>query len=198
MFRKGFAKEGHHLRTVLRWTCRGEESGSITCAAIMDKPGEERLELSYTRGSGQDRKDIEQTVHLCFTVPQYGGKRWWMECPFQHIRVAKLYLPPGGDRFASRQAWRLGYHIQRVAKNERACERLFELQKKLGGHQGLGGYPIRPKGMWRRTYERHLQRYWRLEEAAEAEFSLGLAQIQSRIKTSQFGVTRSRKRQGRK
>lgn len=195
MFRVGFAREGEHKRGTLHWSVRGEEVASISYEAIMHEPGEERLILSYSRGSGEDREQVEQTVHLCYTVPQFGGKRWWMICPFRHIRVAKLYYPPGGDRFASRQAWRLGYHIQRIAKNELACERLFTLQKKLGGHQGLGAFPVRPKGMWRRTWERHLKRYWQLEEAAEVEFSLGLAQIQGRINASQFSVTRSRKRQ---
>ena len=148
----------------------------------MHEPGSERLELSYTRGSGENREQVRQTVRLCYTVPHYGGKRWWMICPFKGIRVGKLYLPPGGDRFASRQAWRLGYHIQRVAKNERVFERLFALQKKLGAHQGLGAYPVRPKGMWRRTYKRHLERYWQLEEAAEAVFPIGLADIFDHVK----------------
>ena len=177
MFRSGFAREGEHRTGTLRWTRRGQDAGSISYEAIMHEPGEERLELSYTRGSGDDREQVRQTVRLCYTVPQYGGKRWWMICPFRHDRVAKLYLPPGGDRFASRQAWRLGYYSQRVAKNERVFERLFALQKKLGGHQGLGAYPVRPKGMWRRTYKRHLERYWQLDEAAEAVFPLGLADI---------------------
>lgn len=183
MFRRGFAKDGEHRRGTLSWSRRGEEVASISYQSIMDEPGEERLELSYWRGSGDDREHVEQTVYLCYTVPQYGGKRWWMLCPFSHIRVAKLYYPPGGDRFASRHAWRLGYYIQRVAKNERACERLFALQKKLGCDQGLGAFPRRPKGMWRRTYERHMNQFWELEEAAEAEFPIGLADILSRVKT---------------
>lgn len=182
MFRSGDAKEGKHRAGTLRWTCRGQESGSINYEAIMHEPGSERLELSYTRGSGENREQVRQTVRLCYTVPHYGGKRWWMICPFKGIRVGKLYLPPGGDRFASRQAWRLGYHIQRVAKNERVFERLFALQKKLGAHQGLGAYPVRPKGMWRRTYKRHLERYWQLEEAAEAVFPIGLADIFDHVK----------------
>lgn len=180
MFRSGFAKEGQHRTGTLHWTCRGQESGSISYDAIMHEPGKERLELSYWIGSGKDREHVRQTVQLCYTVPQFGGKRWWMLCPLKGIRVGKLYLPSGGGRFASRKAWRLGYYIQRVAKNQMACERLFALQKKLGCDQGLGAFPSRPKGMWRRTYKRHMERYWQLEEAAEAEFPLGLADIVNR------------------
>ena len=123
----------------------------------MDTPGDERLELSYTRGRGDKREQVKQSVRLCFTRPNYGGKRWWMVCPYRGLRVGKLYLPPNGDRFASRQAWRLGYHIQRVAKHDRAFERLFRLQAKLKGVQGVGAFLRRPKGMWRRTYERHME-----------------------------------------
>ena len=170
MFRSGFACDGAYRAGSIRWTCRGEPSGAISYQAIMMEPGAERLELSYTRGNGADAEQVRQTVRLCFTTPNYGGKRWWMICPFRHIRVGKLYLPAGGDRFASRQAWRLGYQCQREAARDRPLERLFRLQKKLGCDRGLGAFPSRPKGMWQRTYERHLAQYWELEDAANREF----------------------------
>jgi hypothetical protein len=182
MLRTGRAREGAWLSGNLSWSCRGEPSGSIGYQAIMHEVGEERLELSYTRGSGDDRERVQQTVRLCHTVPHYGGKRWWMICPYRHIRVGKLYLPPGGDRFASRQAWRLGYHIQRVGPLDKAGERLFRFQRKLGCEQGLGAFPRRPKGMWHRTWERHLERFWELEEAADAELAIGMARILGRYR----------------
>jgi hypothetical protein len=182
MIRTGRAREGAWLSGSLSWSRGGEPSGSIGYQAIMHEPGHERLELSYTRGEGDGAEQVKQTVRLCFTRPNYGGKRWWMICPYRGIRVGKLYLPPGGDRFASRQAWRLGYHIQRVAQHDRAGERLFRFQRKLGGDQGLGAFPRRPKGMWQRTWERHLERYWELEEAADAELAIGMARILGRYR----------------
>lgn len=182
MMRTGRAKDGAAIWGSLSWSRGGEHSGSIGYRAIMDTPGEERLELSYTRGKGDEAEQVKQTVRLCSTRPNYGGKRWWMICPYRGIRVGKLYLPPGGDRFASRQAWRLGYHIQRVGKHDRASERLFRLQRKLNCDLGLGAFPKRPRGMWHRTYERHLQRYWALEEAADAELAIGLAKIWARCR----------------
>ena len=86
-----------------------------------------------------------------------------MICPYQHIRVAKLYKPGSGDRFASRKAWRLGYHIQRITPADQTFERLFALQKKLGGERGWGAGLPRPKGMWQRTYERHHEHYEELD-----------------------------------
>lgn len=169
MLRTGRAKEGQHISGSLHWSCGGEPSGSISYQAIMHEPGLERLELFYTRGSGDQREQVRQTVRLCFTVPHYGGKRWWMQCPYGNIRVGKLYLPTGGDRFASRRAWGLGYQCQRDAARDRPFERLFRLQKKLGCDQGWEAGLIRPKGMWRRTFDQHMERYWALDAECAAE-----------------------------
>ena len=177
MLRTGRAREGAWLSGSLNWTCGGQPSGSIGYQAIMDDPGEERLALSYTRGSGDDREQVRQTVRLCFTVPNYGGKRWWMICPFRHIRVGKLYLPPGGDRFASRQAWRLGYQCQRDAARDRPFERLFRLQRKLGSYQGWEAGLQRPKGMWQRTFDRHMGRYWELDAECAVEMAAMLGRL---------------------
>ena len=180
MMRNGHAKEGCCKAGALHWSCGGRPSGSISYTAIMDEPGAERLELSYTRGEGSDRENVRQTVRLTFTRPNYGGKRWWMICPYQHIRAAKLYKPGSGDRFASRQAWRLGYQIQRVAHEDRSREALFSLQAKLGCARGIDNWPRRPKGMWRRTWERHFERLIELEERANDDFTVAAARIISR------------------
>lgn len=177
MMRTGRVQEGNLAWGSLSWSCGGRPSGSIGYRADMSVPGEERLELTYTRGSGDDREDVRQTVRLCYTAPHYGGKRWWMICPFRHIRVGKLYLPPGGDRFASRQAWRLGYQSQRDAPRDRPHERLFKLQRKLGCEQGVGNWPMRPKGMWQRTFDRHMERFWELDEQCEMELALLLQKL---------------------
>lgn len=180
IFRSGHAREGEYREGSIQWTCRGKPCGSIGFEAIMTDPGAERLELSYSRDNGNVAEQVRQTVQLCFTVPHYGGKRWWMLCPFRNVRVGKLYLPPGGDRFASRLAWRLGYECQRDAARYRPFERLFRLQQKLGCERALGSFPSRPKGMWQRTYNRHVEKFRELEQAANIEFlafgeSLGTA-----------------------
>lgn len=169
MLRTGRAKDGGWRAGSLSWSRGGEPSGSIGYSAVMDQPGEERLELSYTRGSGEAAEQVSQTVRLCCTTPNYGGKRWWMICPYRGIRVGKLYLPPGGDRFASRRAWRLGYQSQRVTRRDAATERLFRLQRKLGCERGVDNWPTRPKGMWRRTFDAHMARFEELDAAVAAE-----------------------------
>ena len=143
----------------------------------MSEPGRERIELTYSNTRQGERKDVRQTVHLTHTVPNYGGKRWWMLCPVSGRRVGKLYLPPGGDIFASRQAWRLGYQCQRDAARDRPFERLFRLQRKLGCKQGWEQPIFKPKGMWERTWQRHLAEYWKLDEQCAIEMATVMARL---------------------
>ena len=172
MMRNGKAAAGQYRTGSLAWTCRGEPSGNISYTCDMRDPGDAWMELRFTvttRSTGEKR-DYVQRVPLSFTIPPFGGKRWWMHCPVNGSRAGILYCPRGADTFASRKAWRLGYHSQRVSTSDTVFERLFTLQSKLGGEQGWGaGLRRRPKGMWHRTYERHFERFLELDDACNRE-----------------------------
>jgi hypothetical protein len=140
-------------------------SGSIGYRADMIDPDDGRLELFYNYREGGVNTVAKQHVHLVSTTPNFGGRRWWMICPERHARVGKLYLPVNGDRFASRLAWHLGYRSQRVQPSDKALERLFAAQMKLGCAHGLDKSIKRPKGMWQKTFEVHQARYDVLERA---------------------------------
>lgn len=159
MLRRGLARDGGEIAGTLTWNCGGQPSGSISYRADMRSPDHARLLLHYTRGEGEDREKVKQKVPLTFTEPHFGGRRWWMICPYRGHRVGKLYLPPFGDRFASRKAWRLGYHSQRIADRDKPFEALFRIQKKLGCEQGWGNWISRPKGMHHKTFERYLDEF---------------------------------------
>lgn len=165
MIRTRHAIPGKCAAGTLSWNVGGDPAGSISYTADMIDVDRAELRLSYTRGEGDDREHVKQTVRLAYTEPNFGGRRWWMICPYRHNRCGKLYLPNWGDRFAGRLAWRLGYQSQRVAHHDRPFERLFALQKKLGCDRGWEAGLYRPKGMHHRTFERHLDRYWELDEA---------------------------------
>lgn len=155
---------GQEIWGGLSWTCGGSPSGSISYAADMRDPFNAELRLIYWHGSGESRERIEQKVRLTFTEPTFGGRRWWMICPFRGNRVSKLYLPNGGDRFAGRRAWRVGYQSQRSAYRDRPFDKLFRLQRKLGCEQGWEAPLRRPKGMHHKTFQRHLDRYQELDD----------------------------------
>ena len=52
---------------------------------------------------------VDCMVRLVSTRPNYGGRRLWFVCPLARRRAAKLYLPPGGRLFGSREAYGLTY-----------------------------------------------------------------------------------------
>ena len=147
----------------LQWTWNGEPHASISYEADMRDAAAGVLRLSYKRGGAHDSETVRQTVRMSYTLPHYGGRRWWMICPYSGKRAAKLYLPPGGDRFAGRAAWRLPYASQRVEHSQRPFEAIFRIQKKLGCEPGWEAGLYRPKGMHRRTFERHRARYEQLD-----------------------------------
>jgi hypothetical protein len=51
-----------------------------------------------------DGIEVDYSISLVSIRPPFGGRRWYFACPVEHIRVTKLFLPPGARRFASRQA----------------------------------------------------------------------------------------------
>lgn len=184
MMRNGLAAAGVARTGSLQWTCRGEPSGNIsyTCDMRDEMNASMTLKFTVTNHATGQRRDYIQRVPMTFSVPNLGGKRWWMLCPFTHRRVAKLYCPPGGHEFASRHAWKLGYQSQRIAKRDRPFERLFALQKKLGCDQGAGRFIYRPKGMWQRTFDKHLAAYLRLERDCDIEMRVMLDRLNGRLK----------------
>jgi hypothetical protein len=56
-----------------------------------------------------DGEAVRTWIWPTTTTPSFGGRRWWFKCPVTNRRVAKLYLPPGESRFASREAYGLSY-----------------------------------------------------------------------------------------
>lgn len=179
MVRTGRAVPRSLVRGTLSWTCRGEPSGNINYTCDMTHLEHARLELNFTVSDRftDEKRHYNQHIRLSYTEPHFGGKRWWMHCPHNGSRVGKLYCPAGADTFASRTAWRLGYQSQRENKRDRAFTKLHDLQRKLGGEAGYGGYLRRPKGMWWRTWTRHLARFREIEAECDREMGLMAAKL---------------------
>lgn len=161
MVRTERAVPGASVSGNLSWTCGGEPSGDINYTCDMSDPEHAVLELRFTVScfSTGEKTRHTQRIMLSYTVPHFGGKRWWMHCPWTGARVGKLYCPSGGEKFASRKAYRVGYRSQRMTKRDAIFERLFRLQEKLGCERGWGNWISRPKGMHHRTFERYLDEY---------------------------------------
>jgi hypothetical protein len=137
---------------------------SIGYEADARDPGGAFLRLHYTFTESGERHDTR--MPLVRTSPHYGGVRFWVLCPVTRRRVAKLYLPPGGDIFASRQAYGLSYGSQSEGPVDRAVRRKWKLANKIGGED----WPERPKGMHWATLDRLCEAAWAQEERSDALF----------------------------
>ena len=111
----------------IRWTnaITGEEAASI--GYFVDTILTGRLTLFYTcRGS-----QVSYSLPLESSPCRFGGVRWFVRCSCGR-RVVKLYLPPGGSRFACRTCGRLTYesaqeHDARVGHLRRNPELMWSL-----------------------------------------------------------------------
>lgn len=155
MMKRNWVRDGQRGTFALRFSKIGK---TMRLYYDLRHPDEAFLELNYRQfphaGEGPE---TAQYLPLTFTEPNYGGRRWWMICDGK--RVAKLYLPPGGSSFGTREAWGLTYASQRADNVSRAFSRLNRVQQKLGCKQRWGVKPRRPHGMWRSKFDRLLAEY---------------------------------------
>ena len=102
---------GSWTRGSWQWCYEGSEPHArIGYEANLTDPDAASLRLTYT-ASGNP---MDYRIRRVTTQPTYGGRWWWFLCPLARNdggprRVAKLYLPPGGRYFGSRQAYELTY-----------------------------------------------------------------------------------------
>jgi hypothetical protein len=74
--------------------------GTIRFQADLRNPENASIRLQYeAEGMG-----VDYSIALVFIQPPFGGRRWYFWCPVKHIRVTKMFLPPGARRFASCRA----------------------------------------------------------------------------------------------
>ena len=85
----------------------GDERFWVTLTLDTRGPGAGFIELAHNASSvSEEPRPMHYRVELTTSRPHFGGCRYWFVCPSASRRVAKLYLPLGGDRFLSRAAYR--------------------------------------------------------------------------------------------
>ncbi len=141
------------------WGRDGEVCCEAECAVTIHQGGDSgALRLHYVPHDAFDRGHGEQdwTITLVTTRPPFGGRQWWFLCPISGRRCRKLFLPAGGRRFLSRQAYGLGYLSQRITPASRAQRTIGKLCRRLGGEWGVSviDFPPKPKGMRWAIYQR--------------------------------------------
>lgn len=151
-----------------QWTRNNENTASINI-----RGGRERIVLSYRcRLAGADWEDVTETIAIQWRGCRFGGERPFFACPgVVNGRacgrpVVKLYS--AGRYYLCRHCYRLTYASCSEDGVDRALRRANRIRMKLGGEPGLAAmFPRRPKGMWRRTYDRLLDETAGLESRSE-------------------------------
>ena len=165
-----------------QWSRDGEKVASINLQA-----DEGRLHLSYrVRVAGGDWEDVNETVRIVCVPCRFGGTRPYFICPgvVNGIscgrRVVKLH--GSGRYFLCRHCYRLAHASQSEGAWDRALRRANKIRMRLGGEPGMASpFPPRPKGMWRRTYERLRNEVFEAEQLADEAFLIQAEKLLTRI-----------------
>ena len=101
-------------------------------------------------------------------------RRTWRE-------AQRLWMPPGAERFSSRQAWgrRVAYASQFADPDNRAHIGQAKIKSRLIANLDPDEWdlPPKPKGMRWRTYNRYVERY----DAYEAILDYGIAELMAKF-----------------
>ena len=158
----------------------GEERFAVEVKVDTIDPSDPFIELTHqTRDDREGDRIVRDRIRLIWTVPTYGGRRWWFLCPRTGRKTTKLYLPNGGWHFWSRRAYGLGYACQREGRFDRLQRRAAKLNRQLGG-EGWSSWdtpPTKPKWMRWRTYEEKYEIWERAVDEANTESTVRAMRI---------------------
>jgi hypothetical protein len=177
-----------------QWSYR---DGSI--ASVLISGGRDTITLDYRfKSSREDWQRVSQRIPIEWTSCRFGGERPWFICDVKANdircgrRVARLYS--GGQLFACRHCYRLGYAVQRGGPMDRAHYQLARLHRKLGvDYAGPDmSSPLKPKSMHWRTYRRLTQQIEACQEQLDVVFMNGAQRILARLERAQHRDRRRR------
>jgi hypothetical protein len=142
--RLGYLTMGARRVAKLAW------EGGFWCWCEHD--GSYSLLLRFPDGRSQRLMVVKRPLPL-------GGGRWFFDLGTK--RAVKLYLPAWGDVFRSRQAYGLEYRCTRLGTHRRLEQRASRMRDRLKGGA------VRPRGMWRSTWEREQGKLEQVERRAK-------------------------------
>ncbi len=178
LHREGCLEPGR--RGSWQWTRDGEKVASIIFRSEAD-----RLRLFYrVRIGGGEWEAVEENINIARVPCRFGGSRPYFLCPGVvngvtcGRRVAKLHGL--GRYFLCRHCYRLAYASQSEGGWDRALRRANKIRQRLGGDPGMA-FPDRPKGMWRRTYDRLRDNAFEAEMLADQIFVIRAEQLLARL-----------------
>jgi hypothetical protein len=170
---------------IWQWTEEGERVAWINLRAEQD-----RLHLTYrVQFGGGEWQDVVEAVRIVRVPCRFGGARPYFTCPGKldgiicGRRVATLHRP--GRYFLCRHCYRLAHASQSEGAQGRGQSRADKIRRRLGGDPRMAApFPPKPKGMWRRTYERLRERASEAETRVDEAFSLKAQRLLARVDES--------------
>lgn len=149
------------LTAVMEFDSEGEQLAVVTCDNVST-----RVTWSFTFRSaflsiersahvkGGARSDTNWSVELLATDCNFGGKRFWFQCPKCWRRAQVLYLVD--DDWRCRLCGHLRYPSQSEGKIDQLLRKQARIRRQLKLPYGVHRKTIaKPKGM-------HYETYWRL------------------------------------
>jgi hypothetical protein len=165
----------------LRWTSDGAVVAAIKLRAEADG-----IHLTYRVRVGGEWENVAETVRIVRLPCRFGGARPYFICPGAvngvtcSRRVAKLYGP--GRYFLCRHCFRFVCGSQSENVWDRKLRRANKIRQRLGGDPDVAApFPPKPKGMWRRTYERLREQAFAAEMQADEAFMLWFGRVLARF-----------------
>lgn len=144
-------KDGCLMSNGVMWTNKqGEKQSSLNLMCDTLNEDNRHIHLKYNVIDTQETFDYR--IDLTATKQPFGNYRLWFVCPYKRIRTSKLYLPYGGNKYASRQAYDLKHTCQSEDYKDRAIRKKWKAWDKLG--DGNDYSLSRPKGMHHKTYDK--------------------------------------------
>lgn len=150
---------------VIRWlyTYSGEQiaSGLITANMEGSYEGWLRLQLG----------NLDQWIILVPRPRHFGGYQWYFMCPVMNRRCSVVWMPPGANRFCSRQTWRrqVAYASQFETPVDRAYRGQAKIKSRLIADLGPDEWDLPPKPKWMRwhTYNHHEEKFDAYEDVID-------------------------------
>ena len=106
---------------------------------------------------------LDQRLEMGAQPRHFGGKQWYFKCAVTGRNCSVVWLPPGAERFCSRQAWgkRVAYATQFESPFERALTARERVKSRLIGDLDPSHWDLPPKPKWMRwhTYECLAEKY---------------------------------------
>jgi hypothetical protein len=141
------------------------------------RDGDERATIFYTRNGV---RTSEQVV-MCWTVPNYGGRRPWWRCPGCARRCAVLFHDEG--RFRCRTCLGLTYTMSQLSDHLRPLRQSVKRQLRFGWEIGQP-FPAKPPRMHQATWRRVVESYNVKAREAQDAFAPTLARWEAEAQQS--------------